>query len=347
MNPIEFMSYSSAAQHRNIYAKLSNHTSNWDIHLTKEDRKKIETVPTQESVDQINSDIQSVQDRLSTLEDTLGNYATKEYVQDLIEDIELIPGPKGDKGDDGRFEDLTPEEKASLKGDPFTYEDFTPEQLESLRGPAGEDGSVSFEDLTPEQRESLRGPRGYDGAPGAGVSTGGSVGQVLYKVTDADYNTGWKTIREVPTGGTNGQVLTSNGNDGMSWTTVSGGGGMADPYVGEVNDEPTLALSSDSNDLKTDLHFQFQNINSDGPAIDYTGGEQGIVCADRFGVVDHSFDNDGKEYVTLGITADTSNGRDGNPAIAPIIATLNDGNNTQVELYFTGGLLTRVRKLTA
>lgn len=63
---------------------------------------------------------------------------------------------------------------------------------------------MSFEDLTPEQRESLRGPRGYDGAPGAGVSTGGTAGQVLYKVTDADYNTGWKTIREVPTGGTNG-----------------------------------------------------------------------------------------------------------------------------------------------
>lgn len=329
MNPIEFMSYSSAAQHRNIYAKLSNHTSNWDIHLTKEDRKKIKGIPVQEDIDQIKSDVQSVQDRLSTLEDTLDNYATKEYVQDLIDDIELIPGPKGDKGDQG------------IQG---------PQGPEGPEGPAGadgKDGTMSFEDLTPEQKASLKGDKGDKGDNGVGVPAGGSAEQVLYKVTNTDYNTDWKTIREVPVGGANGQVLTSNGNNGMSWTTVSGGGGMTDPYVGEVNDEPTLALSSDSNDLKTDLHFQFQNINSDGPTVDYTGGGQGIVCADRFGVVDHSFDNDGKEYVTLGITADTSNGRDGNPAIAPIIATLNDSNNTQVELYFTGGLLTRVRKLTA
>lgn len=41
----------------------------------------------------------------------------------------------------------------------------------------------------------------------------------------------------------------------MSWTTVSGGSGITDPYIGKVNDDPTLALSSDSNELETDFHF--------------------------------------------------------------------------------------------
>lgn len=54
------------------------------------------------------------------------------------------------KGKDGTmtFEDLTPEQKASLKGDKgdtgeaFTYEDFTPEQLEALKvkGDKGDKG---------------------------------------------------------------------------------------------------------------------------------------------------------------------------------------------------------------
>lgn len=39
------------------------------------------------------------------------------------EQIAMITGPEGEKGD---------------KGDPFTYSDFTQEQLEALRGPAGQ-----------------------------------------------------------------------------------------------------------------------------------------------------------------------------------------------------------------
>lgn len=69
-------------------------------------------------------------------------------------------GPKGDKGDPGEqgpqgipgkdgtmtFEDLTEEQKASLKGDkgekgdPFTYADFTADQLAELVGPTGPAG---------------------------------------------------------------------------------------------------------------------------------------------------------------------------------------------------------------
>ncbi len=49
---------------------------------------------------------------------------------------------KGDKGQDGTvaFDELTEEQRLSLKGDAFTYEDFTEEQLELLKGVPGEDG---------------------------------------------------------------------------------------------------------------------------------------------------------------------------------------------------------------
>jgi hypothetical protein len=40
------------------------------------------------------------------------------------------------------FEDLTADQKASLKGDPFTYEDFTPEQLAALKGEKGDKPTI-------------------------------------------------------------------------------------------------------------------------------------------------------------------------------------------------------------
>lgn len=47
------------------------------------------------------------------------------------------------------------------KGDSFEFEDFTPEQLELLRGERGEKGeSFKFEDFTPEQLELLKGEKG-------------------------------------------------------------------------------------------------------------------------------------------------------------------------------------------
>ena len=86
-------------------------------------------------------------------------------------------GPQGPAGKDGTltFEELTEEQRLSLKGDKgeqgetgaaFTYDMFTPEQLEALRGPKGADGTMTFSDLTDEQRESLRGPQGIQGPQG-------------------------------------------------------------------------------------------------------------------------------------------------------------------------------------
>ena len=52
----------------------------------------------------------------------VANKADVTYVDNAIAAIELIPGPKGDKGD------------------AFTYDDFTPEQLAALKGADGKDG---------------------------------------------------------------------------------------------------------------------------------------------------------------------------------------------------------------
>lgn len=72
-------------------------------------------------------------------------------------------GPKGDKGADGTvsFEELTEEQKASLRGEdgkPFTYDMFTPEQLAALVGPQGPQG--------PAGPQGEQGPQGIQGLQG-------------------------------------------------------------------------------------------------------------------------------------------------------------------------------------
>jgi len=81
---------------------------------------------------------------------TLATKTSKEYVDNLIANISLTPGPQGPKGDTGETgatgatgatgpKGDTGEQ--GPKGDPFTYEDFTAEQLEGLRGPQGNTGA--------------------------------------------------------------------------------------------------------------------------------------------------------------------------------------------------------------
>ena len=70
------------------------------------------------------------------------------YIRDKTGKLVPVHTIRGAKGQDGTvaFENLTEEQKESLKGkpgkpgdpgDPFTYEDFTEEQLAALRGAAG------------------------------------------------------------------------------------------------------------------------------------------------------------------------------------------------------------------
>lgn len=90
----------------------------------------------------------------------LANYYNKQEVDNKISNIQLTPGPKGDKGD------------------AFTYSDFTPEQLLALRGeqgiqgPAGADGAKGERgEVGPQGPIGDRGPQGEPGVNGKDADT--------------------------------------------------------------------------------------------------------------------------------------------------------------------------------
>ena len=67
------------------------------------------------------------------------NLATEEYVNELVENIELTPGPAGESGADGK----SAYQSAVEKG----FEGTEEEWLESLKGEKGEDGKFDMETL--------------------------------------------------------------------------------------------------------------------------------------------------------------------------------------------------------
>ena len=88
-----------------------------------------------------------------------------------------VKGPKGDKGEPGEkgadgnisFDELTEEQKASLKGEPGKDgKDGEP----GPQGEPGKDGTVSFDELTEEQKASLKGETGPQGDSGVYVGSG-------------------------------------------------------------------------------------------------------------------------------------------------------------------------------
>ena len=81
-------------------------------------------------------------------------------------------GPQGPKGQDGTmsFEDLTPEQKATLKGDPGPEGPKGDKGDTGATGPQGEQGPkgdpFTYSDFTESQLEALRGPQGIQGIQG-------------------------------------------------------------------------------------------------------------------------------------------------------------------------------------
>ena len=96
----------------------------------------------------------------------------------------------------------------------------------SLVGADGADGAAGAAGA-----DGNDGADGAAGANGQGVPTGGTTGQYLRKTSSTDYATAWDTLTLTDIGitdGTVGQVLTTNGSGGFTFTTVSGGGGATD-----------------------------------------------------------------------------------------------------------------------
>lgn len=104
-----------------------------------------------------------------------------------------IQGPIGVKGDKG---DTGAQGVQGIKGDKGDKGD---QGDAGLNGDNGNDGISAYEvalnngfvGTEEEWLESLVGPQGDTGAPGVGVPTGGTAGQVLQKVDGTDFNTLW------------------------------------------------------------------------------------------------------------------------------------------------------------
>ena len=85
-----------------------------------------------------------------------------------------------------------------------------PQGIQGVKGDTGDTGP--------------QGEQGIQGIPGGGVNAGGTTGQVIAKLSNTDYDTGWVTFDALPSqSGNDGKYLTTDGAT-ASWATVILGG---------------------------------------------------------------------------------------------------------------------------
>ena len=131
-------------------------------------------------------------------------------------------GPQGEKGDTG-------DGGATIVwvGDQISANGVLGPSLTGPTGPEGPTGPAGATGATGPQ--GIQGIQGIQGDPGEGVPAAGTMGQVLTKTSDTDYDTEWAdaTGSSLPAGGTTGQVLAkaSDADDDVAWVDQSGGGG--------------------------------------------------------------------------------------------------------------------------
>jgi len=116
-------------------------------------------------------------------------------------DIGKIVGPQGDKGDPGAQGAKGDQgEKGNdgadgadgAKGDPGDTGPRGDTGATGPKGDKGDQGEPGNDGATgPQGNPGATGPQGVPGIPGQGVSTGGTFGQVLAKLSNDDYDTGW------------------------------------------------------------------------------------------------------------------------------------------------------------
>ena len=138
-------------------------------------------------------------------------------------------GPQGEKGDTG-------DGGATIVwvGDQISANGVLGPSLTGPTGPEGPTGPAGATGATGPQ--GIQGIQGIQGDPGEGVPAAGTMGQVLTKTSDTDYDTEWAdaTGSSLPAGGTTGQVLAkaSDADDDVAWVDQSGGniGGWYENY---------------------------------------------------------------------------------------------------------------------
>ena len=104
----------------------------------------------------------------------LSNYYTKLQVDTKISEIELTPGPKGDKGEKGDPGIQGPEGPRGLQG---------PKGEQGLKGDTGEQGPQG-----PKGEQGLQGPAGTNGSDGKSVELQKSESHIQWKQTGGNWN---------------------------------------------------------------------------------------------------------------------------------------------------------------
>lgn len=153
---------------------------------------------------------------------------------DLVEEIQLTPGPRGEKGEKGDKGDqgvpgapgssivgprgptgpagptgptgptgpigpagpTGPEGPPGATGDPGPVGPTGPIGPTGATGPTGPTGATGATGAT-----GPTGPAGATGPAGPGIATGGTTGQILAKNSATDYDTGWVNPYTAPTRG--------------------------------------------------------------------------------------------------------------------------------------------------
>lgn len=181
--------------------------------------------------------------------------ATTEYVDKAVEDIELTPGPQGEPGKDGA---QGPAGKDGADGSdgatfyPSVSSDGTlswtndggkvnptPVNIRGPQGQPGADGQQGIQGVPgpqgPAGADGQDGQKGDKGDPGVGVPAGGTIGQVLTKKSNTDYDTEWTD----QTGGGSG----TPGEDGGYYTpAVDSDGNLT--WTGSKEDMPAVPSSN-------------------------------------------------------------------------------------------------------
>ena len=141
------------------------------------------------------------------------------------------PGPRGLDGQDGIDGLVGPAGPAGPAG---------PQGIQGATGSTGSVGPAGPQgDIGPQGPQGLPGLPGFDGAPGVGVPTGGTAGQVLAKNSNTNYDTGWTT----PGAGSHPDLATHDALGLATQAELDAHGSAADPHTGYQKESEKAAAS--------------------------------------------------------------------------------------------------------
>lgn len=143
-------------------------------------------------------------------------------------------GPRGEKGDPGETGPAGPQGPQGEKGEPGERGPEGPAgPAGGPQGPQGEPGPQG--PAGPAGADGAPGPKGDPGDPGAGVSPGGTAGQILAKASDASYDTEWIDPPEGSGGGEAPDLSAYALKDNPVFTGTFSLGRKEDSTVGEYS----------------------------------------------------------------------------------------------------------------